>query len=74
MIYRATPYNAAAFNLWQGEAKAPAIPSVLKLYKRLLQLGIKVVFLSGTPEVYREPKERNMRNIGYDTWELMILK
>ncbi|XP_021765286.1 acid phosphatase 1-like [Chenopodium quinoa] len=68
------PYNASAFYEWQKEAIAPAIPAVLSFYNKLVRLGVKVVFLSGAQAELREPKERNMKNIGYHTWEKMILK
>ncbi|XP_021765370.1 acid phosphatase 1-like [Chenopodium quinoa] len=68
------PYNATSFDEWQKEARAPAIPAVLSFYKKLVRLGIKIVFLSGAHEEFREPKERNMKNIGYYKWEKMILK
>ncbi|CAO2814746.1 unnamed protein product [Amaranthus hypochondriacus] len=68
------PYNSTAFNEWQKEMKSPAIPAVRNFYKKLLRLGVKPVFLSGSQEDFREFKERNMKNIGYHKWELMILK
>lgn len=42
------------FNAWVEEAVAPAIPASLKLYKRLIKLGIKIVFLTGSGEAYRK--------------------
>lgn len=72
--FGARPFNATLFNAWVRKGKAPAIPSVLKLYKRLLQLGVKIVFLTGGDATLKAPRERNMRNIGYHTWEFMIMK
>ena len=71
---RLHPYNSTAFNEWQKDVKAPAIPAVRNFYMKLLRLGVKTVFLSGSQEEFREFKERNMKNIGYHKWELMILK
>ncbi|KAK9666021.1 hypothetical protein RND81_14G153900 [Saponaria officinalis] len=72
--FGALPYNETGFNKWQEQASAPAIQSVLNLYNTLIQIGVKVVFLSGSSDVFREPKSRNMINIGYHTWFKMILK
>lgn len=56
------------------EGKAPAIPVALRLYNTLISLKIKVVFLSGTLEVFREVRIRNLKKVGYHTWEKLILK
>lgn len=56
------------------EGKAPAIPAALRLYNTLISLKIKVVFLSGTLEVFREVRIRNLKKVGYHTWEKLILK
>ncbi|KAL2927827.1 Acid phosphatase 1 [Bienertia sinuspersici] len=72
--FGANPYNATAFDEWQKEEKAPAIPAVLSFYKKLMRLGVKIVFLTGAHEEFRESKERNMKNIGYKNWDMMIMK
>ncbi|KMT01757.1 hypothetical protein BVRB_9g212060 [Beta vulgaris subsp. vulgaris] len=72
--FGANPYNATAFDEWQKEMKSPAIPSVLSFYKKLVRYGVKIVFLSGSHEEFRQFKERNMKNIGYTKWDMMILK
>ncbi|XP_074285680.1 acid phosphatase 1-like [Silene latifolia] len=72
--FGAFPYNATSFNEWQVEASAPPIKSVLNLYNRLLELGVKVVFLTGADEEYKRFKIRNMKNIGYKKWLKMIFK
>ncbi|NBH31963.1 hypothetical protein D3Z30_13645, partial [Staphylococcus warneri] len=70
----AIPYNATAFNAWVEEASAPAIPGSLKLYKQLINLGFKIVFLTGTEAAYSEARTRNMKEVGYTTWEKIIYK
>ncbi|XP_074285677.1 acid phosphatase 1-like [Silene latifolia] len=72
--FGAFPFNETKFNQWQVQASAPAIQSVLDLYKRLLKLDVKVVFLTGAKEEFREFKARNMKNVGYHRWLKMILK
>ncbi|KAJ0755563.1 putative Acid phosphatase [Helianthus annuus] len=68
------PYNATKFDEWVTKAAAPAVPGALKLYKQLIKLGFKIVFLTGTREAFTEPRTRNMVNIGYTQWEKFILK
>ncbi|XP_027167749.1 acid phosphatase 1-like [Coffea eugenioides] len=72
--FGAIPYNDTKFNAWVAEGVAPAVPGVLRLYKTLLSLGIKPVFISGTKEVYREVRISNLKNVGYRKWEKLILK
>ncbi|XP_021294938.1 acid phosphatase 1-like [Herrania umbratica] len=68
------PYNPTLFSKWVTEGKAPALPETLNLYKKLLSLGTKVVFLTGRPEYQRSVTANNLRKAGYHTWEKLILK
>ena len=68
------PYTETSFNAWVGEAVAPAIPACLKLYKALVKLGFKIVFLTGTHDTYTEARIKNLKAVGYTTWEKLILK
>ncbi|XVF86723.1 hypothetical protein PTKIN_Ptkin18bG0064900 [Pterospermum kingtungense] len=68
------PYKPALFKKWVMEGKAPALPESLILYKKLLSLGIKVIFLTGRPEDQRNVTANNLRKAGYHTWEKLILK
>ncbi|XP_010654600.1 acid phosphatase 1 [Vitis vinifera] len=72
--FRVEAYNSTQFNNWVYEGKAPALPESLKLYKKLLSLGIKAVFITGRPEAQRNVTAANLRNVGYHTWEKLILK
>ncbi|KAL6335770.1 hypothetical protein AAG906_039533 [Vitis piasezkii] len=67
-------YNATLFNSWVLQAKAPALPESLKLYKKLLSLGIKVVFLTGRGGSQRNATVTNLKNEGFLTWEKLILR
>lgn len=68
------PYNPTMFNEWVNTGKAPPLPESLKLYKKLLLLGIKIVFLTGRPEDQRNVTEANLKHAGFNTWEKLILK
>ncbi|RVW14602.1 Stem 28 kDa glycoprotein [Vitis vinifera] len=67
-------YNATLFNSWVLQAKAPALPESLKLYKKLLSLGIKVVFLTGRGGSQRNATVSNLKKEGFLTWEKLILR
>lgn len=74
MISRAKEYNETTFEEWELEGKAPAVPAVLYLYKNLMKLGYKIVFISGKSEKMRNITETNMKQSGYHTWEKLVLK
>ncbi|XP_071731917.1 acid phosphatase 1-like [Rutidosis leptorrhynchoides] len=66
--------NATAFYSWIMEGAAPEIPASLWLYKRLLKLGFKIVFLTGSDESMLEPRIKNLKAVGYSTWEKLIVR
>ncbi|XP_059459229.1 stem 28 kDa glycoprotein-like [Corylus avellana] len=72
--FGAEPYDSTSFNQWVLKGKAPALPESLKLYKKLLSLKVKVVFITGRAEDQRNVTTTNLKHVGYDTWEKLILK
>ncbi|GLU22313.1 hypothetical protein SLE2022_384000 [Rubroshorea leprosula] len=72
--FGAKEYNETSFQEWELKGIAPPVPATLYLYKELLRLGYKIVFLSGKRENLRAITEKNMKNSGYHTWEKLILK
>ncbi|KAA8540338.1 hypothetical protein F0562_024743 [Nyssa sinensis] len=74
VAFGAKAYNSTAFNEWVADAKAPPIPGSLMLYNRLVSLGFKIVFLTGTGEPVRQARITNLKKAGYYTWEKLILK
>ena len=71
---RAVAYNSTTFSEWEAKGIAPAVPANLDLYKKLVNLGFKIVFLTGRTETYRNTTIENLKNVGYTTWEKLILK
>ncbi|KAI4299716.1 hypothetical protein L6164_033147 [Bauhinia variegata] len=67
-------YNDTSFKEWEKLGVAPALPAILDLYNKLLDLGFKIVFLSGKSESIRDIAEQNLKDVGYHTWEKLILK
>ena len=72
--FRVEPYNGTLFNEWVDTGKGPALPESLRLYKKLLSLGFKIVFLTGRQEVRRKITVTNLKEAGYHTWEKLILR
>ncbi|KAJ4718012.1 acid phosphatase 1-like [Melia azedarach] len=66
--------NVTAYLEWQLKGELPALPESIKLYKRLMSLGIKVVFLTGRFGFLRNSTESNLKKAGYHTWEKLILR
>ncbi|KAK3220660.1 hypothetical protein Dsin_014630 [Dipteronia sinensis] len=73
-IFRTEPFNATIFNEWVMEGKGLALQENLKLYKKLLSLGIKIVFLTGRTEDQRSVTATNLKKVGFHTWEKLVLK
>ncbi|KAL8030593.1 hypothetical protein ABFX02_14G295800 [Erythranthe guttata] len=75
VAYGAKSYNWTGLGEWIKEGKAPANPSMLKLYKELIALKYKIVFLTGANEErFMKPRISNLKNAGYTTWEKLIFK
>ena len=68
------PYNATAFNVWVRKGAAPALPETLKLYGKLLSLGITPVFLTGRPDDQQLVTAYNLVKEGYRGWAKLITK
>ncbi|KAL5227180.1 hypothetical protein ABZP36_015445 [Zizania latifolia] len=68
--------NEAAFLAWLMSGKAPALEQTVRLYKKLLLLGIKVVFLSDRPDTpeLRNATAMNLVKRGFSTWDELILR
>ncbi|XP_015693407.1 acid phosphatase 1-like [Oryza brachyantha] len=67
-------FNETSFDEWVDVAKAPALPSSLKLYKELQGLGIHIILLTGRSEFQRNATEVNLFFAGYHSWEKLILR
>uniref|UniRef100_A0A0D9UXS5 Acid phosphatase n=1 Tax=Leersia perrieri TaxID=77586 RepID=A0A0D9UXS5_9ORYZ len=61
---------------WLVAGKASALPNTLRLYKKLLLLGIKIVFLSDRPDTpeLRNATATNLIKEGFDCWDELILR
>ncbi|XP_059303168.1 acid phosphatase 1-like isoform X2 [Lycium ferocissimum] len=62
------------YESWIKEGKSPAVPGVLNLYKTLLDLGIKPIFITDTEEEFRQVRMTNLKKAGYNSWFKFICK
>ncbi|CAJ1951064.1 unnamed protein product [Sphenostylis stenocarpa] len=68
--FNSTRYDEEFVN----KGDAPALPETLRNYRYLVNLGYKIIFLSGRHESKRAVTEANLKAAGYHTWEKLILK
>uniref|UniRef100_A0A0D9WDL6 Acid phosphatase n=1 Tax=Leersia perrieri TaxID=77586 RepID=A0A0D9WDL6_9ORYZ len=72
--YGAQPYDQSSFLQYVAQGSAPALQGTLRLYRRLLQLGIKPVFLTDRTEDQRAVTTNNLLQQGYCNWEKLVLQ
>uniref|UniRef100_A0A0E0HAL5 Acid phosphatase n=1 Tax=Oryza nivara TaxID=4536 RepID=A0A0E0HAL5_ORYNI len=71
---KAQPYDNRSFLQYVEQGSAPALAGTLRLYRRLLELGIKPVFLTVRTENQRAVTIRNLSQQGYSGWEKLVLQ
>lgn len=71
--YGGFPFDEAKFNEWIAAGELPGIEDVVALYNEVLNKGFKIVIISGTSDDFREARYKNLRNVGVDGWEKLIL-
>uniref|UniRef100_A0A0D9XC19 Acid phosphatase n=1 Tax=Leersia perrieri TaxID=77586 RepID=A0A0D9XC19_9ORYZ len=72
--YGAQQYDQSSFLEYVAQGSAPALKATLRLYERLLQLGIKPVFLTDRAEYQRAVTTSNLLQQGYCNWEKLVLQ
>jgi predicted secreted acid phosphatase len=61
-------YVPREWDAWVASGRAPAIIPVQTIYDTAVRGKIDVFFITGRPESARASTERNLRDVGYDTW------
>ncbi|XP_027124935.1 acid phosphatase 1-like [Coffea eugenioides] len=56
------------------KAEVPVLEATLRLYQAVVEAGIKAVFLTGSSERSADARDKNLKAVGYHTWEKLILK
>jgi len=67
-------YDPVKWDNWINESKAPAIPEVKQFYDYVISKGIKVVFLSSRSFSQYNATYKNLKSVGYLTFDTLILK
>ncbi|XP_006654131.1 acid phosphatase 1-like [Oryza brachyantha] len=72
--YGVQPFDNPSFQQYVAQGSAPALQPTLRLYRRLLQLGVKPVFLTDRTEDQRAVTTSNLLQQGYCNWEKLVLQ
>ncbi|XP_038877120.1 acid phosphatase 1-like [Benincasa hispida] len=72
--YGSESFKPDEFDNWVEKAMAPPLQPSLELYKELLDLGFKLVLLTGRSEKQRESTTRNLINAGFYDWDRLVLR
>lgn len=67
-------YLPSAWTAWVLDGQAPAIAGTLELYRYARQKGVAVIFLTGRTEKEREATERNLRSVGFQDFERLLMQ
>jgi 5'-nucleotidase (lipoprotein e(P4) family) len=62
-------YVPAVWNRWLAESRAPAIVPVQAVYETAVRHNVAVFFITARHENQRASTEKNLRQVGYDTWQ-----
>uniref|UniRef100_A0A803L3K3 Acid phosphatase 1 n=3 Tax=Chenopodium quinoa TaxID=63459 RepID=A0A803L3K3_CHEQI len=69
------PYNPTEFKTWASKGESPAIPAVLDLFNKLIEVGFKVILLTGRDEeTLGEATVDNLLNQGFVGYERLIMR
>lgn len=67
-------YIPSIWDEWVKEAKAPAIPSVKRLYDFLIQKKMRIIFITGRKDYQYDPTIRNLHSAGYIQFDTLIVR
>ena len=67
-------YVPKEWDAWVARSQARAILPVQIVYETAVRHGVAVIFITGRKEAERAATERNLRDVGYDTWDQLHFK
>ena len=75
-LYKACDFGfiPALFNRWVDSAIAPAIKPVKRFYDKLVEKGVKIIFITGRSEKEFKATEKNLKSQGYTTYDSLIVR
>ncbi|KAG5091443.1 hypothetical protein JHK82_050221 [Glycine max] len=74
VVCRLEVFDREKFNNWVEKGVTPAIEPSLKLYEDVLNLGFKVILLTGRSDRRRSVTVDNLINAGFKEWDQLILR
>ncbi|XP_057776782.1 acid phosphatase 1-like [Salvia miltiorrhiza] len=72
--YGSEIFDSRKFDEWVEMGTAPAIESSLKVYEEVLNLGFKIILLTGRSERHRSITLHNLFQSGFRDWSMLILR
>ncbi|XP_047327367.1 acid phosphatase 1 [Impatiens glandulifera] len=67
-------FDRVEFNKWVEKGMAPAIKPSLILYEEVLKVGFRVFLLTGRSESYMDATVENLKRVGFQDWDMIILR
>jgi predicted secreted acid phosphatase len=67
-------YQPAAWDAWVARGEAPVIEPVRKIYRRVRQHGVEVIFITGRREHNRTGTEKNLLGVSAGDYAHIFLK
>lgn len=67
-------YVPAIWDGWVAEGRAYAVIPVQTVYDTAVRMKLDVIFITGRKESDRTGTERNLRDVGYETWTRIYYK
>jgi acid phosphatase len=67
-------YLPVVWDQWVAEGTAPVIAPIKAVYDTAVRGGVTVFFITGRREPGRAGTEKNLRAVGYTTWERIYFK
>ncbi|KAK4775907.1 hypothetical protein SAY87_023868 [Trapa incisa] len=69
------PFEGEGFRAWARKAECPAIPGVLRLYKRLIESGFKVILITGRDkETLGHVTILNLHDQGFSGYQQLTMR
>jgi acid phosphatase len=67
-------YIPTSWSEWVDGGKAPAVDGALRIYRKAVERGIRVFFITGRSETSRAGTEKNLAAAGYAKYALLIMR
>ncbi|XP_024022867.1 acid phosphatase 1 isoform X1 [Morus notabilis] len=73
--YGCDPYDPSGFKAWAMIGGCPAVPGMLGLFNKLVEMGFKIFLVTGRDEeTLGQPTIDNLHNQGFQDYERLIMR